>query len=445
VHKYKRNLELLYETPAELAAGRMIPKFHVKAIVGKALKQGTTALSAEESASLLDDYGISVVKTRVTQSVEMAARAAKDIGYPVVLKIASPDIPHKTEVGGVVTGIGSEEDLKEVYKSLTQTVKDLRPDAVVKSVIVQKMVEKIDYEVLIGVKKDPEFGSVIAFGMGGIGTEIFRDVAVGLPPLNQTLALRLMEETMVYRMLQGCRGKAPANIRQLESILVQFSNLVADFPEIAEMDINPLAISGGSAFALDVNVVLEAGLIDHGTPYPHLAITPYPTRYVMPTVLMDGTEVLLRPIRPEDEPLEHEMLTTLSERTLRQRFLNPIKEITHDMLIRFCNIDYERQMAIVAEIRDSEKKRIVGIGRLTLEPDLRSGQFAVLVHDDFHGRGLGYTLIDSMIGIAQDKSLEEIYGIVLSENDRMLNLCRKLGLKRTLMPDGISRVSLMLK
>ena len=445
MYKYKKNLELLYETPAELAAGKVIPKFHVKALVRKTLKQGTTTLSAEESAGFLDDYGIPVVKTRVTQSVEVAVRVAKDIGYPVVLKIASPDIPHKTDVGGVVTGIGSEEELKEVYKSLTRTVKDLRPDAVIKGVIVQKMVEKIDYEVLIGVKKDPEFGSVIAFGMGGIGTEIFRDVAVGLPPLNQTLARRLMEETMVYRMLQGYRGKTPADLRQLESILVRFSNLIVDFPEIAEMDINPVAISGGSAYALDVNVILDTGLLDHGTLYPHLAITPYPTRYVMPTVLPDGTEVLLRPIRPEDEPLEHEMLTTLSERTLRQRFFSPINDITHDMLIRFCNIDYEREMAIVAEIRDTGKKKIIGIGRLTIEPDFRSGQFAVLVHDDFHGQRLGYTLVDLMIGIAQDKSLEEIYGIVLSENDRMLNLCRKLGFERMLMPDGISRVSLVLK
>ena len=214
---------------------------------------------------------------------------------------------------------------------------------------------------------------------------------------------------------------------------------------VEEMDINPIAISNGKAYALDTKVIVDKEDVDYSSHYPHLVFTPYPSRYVMPCRLPDGTEILLRPIRPEDEPLEHELLTSLSERTLKERFFSVISDITHEMLIRFCNIDYDKEMAIVAEVKDGEKRRIVGIGRLIIEPDLKSGQFAVLVHDDFQGKSLGYMLIDMMIGIAQEKELEEIYGIVLTENDRMLQVCRKLGFELTLLPDGISRVTLRLK
>ena len=228
-------------------------------------------------------------------------------------------------------------------------------------------------------------------------------------------------------------------------MIVNFSNLIVDFPEIAEMEINPIAISDGRAYALDARIVIDADEPDHSVPYPHLAITPYPTRYIMPAILSDGTEVLLRPIRPEDEPLEREMLTSLSEKTLRERFFTVVRDITHEMLIRFCNIDYEREMAIVVEIKEAEKKRIVGIGRLIVDPGFKSSQFAVLVHDDFQGKGLGYMLLDMMIGIAQEKGLEEIYGIVLTDNQRMLNVCRTLGFFATKLPDGISKVTLALK
>lgn len=445
MYKYKRNLELLYETPSELSVGTTSPKFHLKALIRKAIKEGTTILNGEESTSFLINYGIPAIKTLVTQRVEGALRIAKDIGYPVVLKIASPDIPHKTDVGGVITGIASEGALKEAYNRLKERAREIVPPGKIAGITIQKMLEKIDYEILLGAKKDRDFGSVIIFGMGGIGTEIFKDFSIKLPPLNQTLARRLIEETTVYKILQGYRGKPSADLRQLEEIIVSFSNLIVDFPEIAEMDINPIAISDGKAFALDARIIIDKDALDYTTQYPHLVITPYPARYIMPWTLPDGTEVLMRPIRPEDEPLEHEMLTTLSEQTLKKRFFSVIKDITHEMLIRFCNIDYDREMAIVAEVKEGEKRRIVGIGRLIIEPDFRSSQFAVLVHDDFQGKGLGYTLIDMMIGIAQEKGLEEIYGIVLTDNDRMLKVCRKLGFVRTLLPDGISRVTLMLK
>ncbi|NLW34103.1 bifunctional acetate--CoA ligase family protein/GNAT family N-acetyltransferase [Syntrophorhabdus aromaticivorans] len=447
MYKYKRNLELMYETPSRLSvAGKQSPKFHLKALIRKAMREDSTILNEEESVRFLKNYAIPTVRTLIAQTVEEALRIAKDMGYPVVLKIASPDISHKTDVHGVITGIDNEKALKEAYKGLLTKIRETAPGATRSGVIVQKMLEKIDYEIIIGSKKDRDFGSIIIFGMGGIGTRIFKDFSVGLPPLNQILARRIMEETEVYTMLQGYRGKPAADLRQLEEILVNFSNLITDFPEIAEMDINPIAISDGKAYALDAGIVLDRDVQDYSSPrsYPHLAITPYPTGYIMPWTLPDGTEVLMRPIMPEDEPLEHEMLTTLSEQTLKERFFTVIEDITHEMLIRFCNIDYEREMAIVTEIREGNTRKIVGIGRLIVEPDFKSGQFAVLVHDSFQGKGLGFALIDMMIGIAQEKGLDEIYGIVLSENERMLKICRKLGFSRTLLPDGISRVTLRL-
>ncbi len=307
------------------------------------------------------------------------------------------------------------------------------------------MIEKIDYEIILGAKKDRDFGSVILFGMGGTTTEIFKDISIGIPPLNQTLARRLMEETKVHRMIQGYRGRPPADMKNLEQILVSFSNLIVDFPEISEIDINPLAISNGKGYALDARIALEMDTSRYTIPYQHLVITPYPTRYVLPWRLSDGTDVILRPIRPEDEPLEHEMLQTLSEDTLRGRFFQILKKISHEMLVRFCNIDYDREMAIIAEFKESEKKRIIGIGRLIIEPDFKKSEFAVIVHDEFQGKGMGYKLVDMLIGIAQEKGLGEVYGTVLTDNVRMLRVCEGLGFRITHLPDGISKVRLTLR
>lgn len=234
-------------------------------------------------------------------------------------------------------------------------------------------------------------------------------------------------------------------MRQLEEIIVRFSNLIVDFPEIEEIDVNPLAISGGKAYALDARIVIDKNALTPQPPYSHLVITPYPTRYVIPWRMTDGTEVLLRPIRPEDEPLEHEMLTTLSEDTLRGRFFQVIRNITHEMLIRFCNIDYDREMAIVGEVKEHEKRRIVGIGRLIIESDFKRGEFAVVVHDQYQGKGLGYKLVDMIIGVAQEKGLEKIYGIVLTDNKAMLRICNELGFRIRNLQDGTSWVELLLK
>ena len=281
-------------------------------------------LNEKESFRFLITYGIPAVQAEITQSVEEAVSQANHMGYPVVLKIVSPEIICRSDVGGVVTGIHSDQELRFQYERLLQRTKGYAPEARLEDVV-QKMVEKIDYEIFLGAKKDKDFGSVIVFGIGGVGIEIFKDFSIGLPPLNQALARRLIEETGVYKMVQGSGLKPPADLRELEQIIVSFSNLISDFPEISEMDVNPLAISKGHAFALAARIIIDRDCLDYKSSYPHLVIAPYPTRYVMSWRDSDGTEVLLRPVKPEDEPLVRDMLSSLSRDTLKERFFQVIR------------------------------------------------------------------------------------------------------------------------
>lgn len=445
MYRYHRNLELLYETPSELPLTESPPKNHLKAFIRRLLREGRLLLSEEEAKDLLANYGIPVSEPYTARTLEGALSLATRVKYPLVLKVVSPDILHKTEVGGVKIGVRSDEELKKAFPEILKRVKEKAPQAEIIGISLQKMIEPVDYELIVGAKKDQDFGTVILFGLGGVNAEFVQDTAIGLPPLNQTLARRMMEETRVYQLLKkGFRGKPPADITALERLLVCFSNLVADFPEIAEMDINPLAVSEGRLCALDARVVLDPDFSESPVPYPHMVITPYPDRYVSPWRMADGTEVTLRPIRPEDEPLEYELLSGLSEESLRNRFFSIIRDISHEMLTRFCNIDYDRELAMVAEVKVGDRKKMIGIGRLMIEPEGKRGEFAVLVHDDYQGKGLGYKLLDTIIGIAQDKGLEEIYGLVLTDNERMLQMTRKMGFRCRVLEGGVTEVRLPL-
>ncbi len=444
LYNYKRNLALLYETPEELPVDHAPPVQNLKALVRRAVDEGMDVLTEAESIRFLKNYGIPVLRMQTVKSVEEAVGAAAEIGYPVVIKISSPDIIFRTDVGGVVAGITSEQELREEYMKLTKRVKGFIPSALIKGITVQKMLEKIDYEVIIGSKKDPAFGSVILFGMGGSAVQIFKDFSIGLPPLNQTLARRLIEETKVYKMLKGYKNRPPADLRELEQIIVNFSNMIVDFPEIAESDINPIAISDGKAYALDARIVLDKNCIEPVTQYPHLVIAPYPTRYIMSWTMPNGLTLLLRPIKPEDAPLVAEMHNSISEEAFRGRFFHAVRNASPGMHIRQCSIDYDRDMGIVAETSEHDKRKIIGIGTLGADPGQKSGEYAVLIHDDYQGRGLGYKLVDILIGIAREKGFEEIYGFVLKTNRRMLEVCRKLGFAVEGLPDGLNRVKLRL-
>ena len=444
--RYKRHLDQLYETPEELPAHKAPLKEHLKELLRMALKEGRTLLNEEESKDFLVTYGIPVAKTTVAQDLSAAASIAEKVGYPVVIKIVSPDISHKSDVGGVIMGIDSSVALKEAYEKMMQRVKKSVPEAAVTGVAVEKMITDVDYELILGAKKDKDFGSVILFGMGGTMAEFIKDFSVGLPPLNQTLAKMLIQDTKVHKMLQGFRGKPAADFEELEEILVNFSNLIVDFPEIAEVDINPLAISNGKASALDARMIIDKNYDATGRPaYSHLIITPYPSRYITPWKLSDGTDVLLRPIRPEDEAAEHEMLSSLSQKTLRTRFFSVIRDISHEWLILFCNIDYDRHMAIVAEMEENGKKSIIGVARLIMNQDLTSGEVAVLVQDKFQGKHLGSKFVQILIGIARERGLEEVRADVLTENQSMLNVFRRFGFATQWVPGGTSDAVLKLK
>ncbi|MBN1663197.1 MAG: bifunctional acetate--CoA ligase family protein/GNAT family N-acetyltransferase, partial [Deltaproteobacteria bacterium] len=444
--RYKQHLDQLYETPDELPAHKAPAKAHLKDLIRTALKEGRDLLNEEESKEFLMTYHIPVVQAQVAQNPEAAVSMAEKMGYPVVIKIVSPAISHKSDVGGVILGIDSSTAMKTAYEALMQRVKEHVPEAAITGVAVEKMVADIDYELILGVKKDQDFGSVILFGMGGTMAEFIKDFSIGLPPLNQTLARMLMQDTRVYKMLQGFRGKPAADFAAIEEILVNFSNLIVDFPEIAEIDINPLAISNGKASALDARIIIDKN--DHAAgpmPYHHLIITPYPTRYTTSWHLPDGTVVLLRAIRPEDESAEHEMLSSLSQETLRTRFFSSIKNISHEWLILFCNIDYDRHMAIVAEMEENGKKSMIGVARLIMNQDMTSGELAVVIQDKFQGKRLGSKLIEMLIGIARERGLEEVRADVLTDNTNMLNIFKRMGFSTHWLPGGTSEAVLKLK
>jgi acetyltransferase len=444
--KYKRHLDELYETPDELPAQKAPSKDRLKELLKSALREGRMLLNEEESKDFLVTYGIPVTMVQVAQDPEAALGIAEKVGYPVVIKVVSPDISHKSDVGGVIMGIESSTALKEAYEKMMQKVKTRAPEAAITGVAVEKMMTDVDYELILGAKKDKDFGSVILFGMGGTMAEFIKDFSIGLPPLNQTLAKMLIQETRVYKLLQGFRGKPAADFEALEEILVNFSNLIVDFPEIAEIDINPLAISKGKASALDARIIIDKNYDATGqSAYPHLIIAPYPTRYTTPWQLSDGTEVVLRAIRPEDEPAELELLSTLSEETSRTRFFSIFRNVSHEWLIMFCNIDYDRHMAIVAEMGEKGKKRMIGVARLIMNPDLTSGEVAVLVQDGFQGKRLGSKFVEMLIGIARERGLEEITADVLTENENMLKVFKRMGFTTHWVPGGTSEAVLKLK
>ena len=429
MYHYAKNLENLYETPEDVPLDVGTPKNHLKLLIRNAARAGKLVLSEDDSKKFLNTYRIDVTLPYFAIDANTAASTASGLGYPVVMKIQSPDISHKSDVGGVQLGLKSADDVRKAFQEMMDAIKTHCPEARIEGVTIQKMVTVYDYELIIGSKKDPTLGPVIIFGQGGTETEFYKDVAIGLPPLNQRLARILIEHTNVYTMLsKGFRKKPAVNLRLLDETLIRLSNMIVDFPEIKELDINPLVVSGDKVIALDARIVIDENAVkQEQSEFSHLIISPYPTRYIQPWLCRDGRSVLLRPIRPEDEPLEHELIAGLSPESSRFRFFYIIKDISHEMLSRFCNIDYSREIAIIAESNTGGKIRNVGVGRLVIQPGTQIGEFATLVTDDFQGIGLGHKLTDMLIGIAQEKGLTSMYGVILKDNPKMVGLARNLG------------------
>jgi len=426
MYSYTRNLELLYETPEELSVELSIPTF-LKEVLGKASKEGMRVLNPSESLHFLEAYKIPTTKTLVAKTPKEAVTAASKLGYPVVLKLLSPQITHKSKADGVVLNVQSPAQVKAFFKELAEKVRKYKLEAKFQGVIIQPMIHKKKCELLIGSKKDPYFGSVIVFGMGGIATEFLNDVSMGFPPLNQVLARRLMEKTAVCKLLKSNQYSVST---KLEEILVKFSQLVVDFPEIKEIDVNPIIVSESDAVAVDARMVIDTEVVQRKIqPHEHLVITPYPKKYITRQKLKDGTFVVLRPVRPEDETLLCELFQSLSEETMRFRFFQVMRDMSHNTLTRYCNIDYDREIAIVAEKKEDKIRRIIGVARIILEPGRKRGEFAVVVGDQWQRFGLGSKLIDCLIEIGKHMELETIGGNILSKNLKMIRLCTKKGFK----------------
>ncbi|HXU79447.1 MAG TPA: bifunctional acetate--CoA ligase family protein/GNAT family N-acetyltransferase, partial [Methylomirabilota bacterium] len=438
--RYSQNLKALYETPAsvENKGKKGDGRAEAAALIKKVRNSGRTLLTEFESKQLLAAYGIPTVDTRVARTEEEAVALAKSIGFPVVLKLFSETITHKTDVGGVQLNIRTEAGVRRAWQEIKKGVegradgaqRSARPTKDFLGVTVQPMVKLSDgYELIVGSSLDPQFGPVLLFGTGGQLVEVFKDRALGLPPLNATLARRMVEQTKIFTALKGVRGRAPVDLAALDELLVRFSRLVVEQKWIAEIDINPLLVSAERLIALDARVVLHgAGVSEDKLPRP--AIRPYPTRYVAAWKLKDGTPVTIRPIRPEDEPLLVKFHETLSEESVYHRYfsqLNLTQRTAHERLTRICFNDYDREIALVVELKDKNGSQVLGVGRLSKARGVNEGEFALIVSDRWQKQGLGTELLKRLVQIGRDEKLERLTADILADNRAMQRVSKKVG------------------
>ncbi|MBF6612221.1 MAG: bifunctional acetate--CoA ligase family protein/GNAT family N-acetyltransferase, partial [Chloroflexi bacterium] len=430
--RYNYNLRTLYESPMLPAdEGSALNREQARQIIEAARHEGRTILTEFESKQLLEAYGIPVVATRIAASEDEAVKCAAAISYPVVLKLYSRTITHKTDVGGVQLNLSDEAEVRAAYRAIEQSVGERAGQGHFEGVTVQPMIQWTGYELIIGSSIDPQFGPVLLFGMGGQLVEVFKDRALALPPLNSTLALRLMERTRIFRALQGVRGRRPVDIEGLQRLLVRFSQLVVEQRLIKEIDINPLLASPDRLIALDARVVLY-GRGTSEDDVPPLAIRPYPLKYVETWTAKDGTPLTIRPIRPEDEPLIVKFHEKLSEQTVYRRYFEHLHlsdRVRHERLTRICFNDYDREIALVAEHADSAtgERQIAGVARLSKSRTANDAEFAVLVADEYQRRGIGTELLRRLVQIGRDEKLQHITGEILRDNYGMIRAGRNVG------------------
>ena len=431
--RYAYNLKGLYETPS-LRHEERHNRSLAESIVRKAHDAGRTMLTEFESKQLLEAYGIPTVRTEIAENARQAEHTAGAIGYPVVLKLYSETITHKTDVGGVQLNLKNAEEVRIAFDEIRSLVEQKKGPGHFLGVTVQPMVKLDGYELIAGSSIDTQFGPVLLFGAGGQLVEVSKDSALALPPLNSTLARRMMEQTKILTALRGVRGRPPVDLAALEDLLVRFSELVTEQPRIKEIDINPLLASSERLLALDARVVLHGREVgDDALPRP--AVRPYPAQYAGDWTMKDGTPVNIRPIRPEDEPLIIKFHEKLSERSVYLRYFQPLKLSTrtaHERLTRICFIDFDREMALVAQHRDHSadgEQRILGVTRLSKIHGTDSAEWAVIILDEFQHRGLGTELMRRSIDVARAEKLKTVVCNILPENFEMRAVCQRLGFK----------------
>ena len=417
---HRRNQELLMETPPARPDAFEADQQAARSAITTALANGKTWLDTEATAAVLAAYGIPLAASLPTDDPDQASSVAATVGFPVALKIRSPDITHKTDVGGVALNLGDADRVRREAEAMLERVRVARPGARLDGFLVQPMIGRPGaLELLVGLVEDPVFGPLVLFGQGGTAVEVVRDSSLELPPLNALLARRLMARTRVWRLLQGYRGQPPAKIDAVIEVLIRLGQLAADHPEVRELDINPLLADAAGIIALDARLRVAPA---YGPSTTRLAIAPYPQHLETAERLRDGTSLRLRALRPEDEPMLHDLAAHMSHEDLRLRFFTPVRGLTHAVAARLSQLDYDRELALLAEHDDVA----VGVAHFFADPDNLRADYAIAVRSDWKGRGIGYLLMRRLIDIAGQRGIGELVGEVLRENEPMLQMCREL-------------------
>ena len=418
---HRRNQELLMETPPARLDMFGPDRVTVRRLIAAALAAGKSWLDPEETSAILAAYGLPIVANHFAADPDQAASLAAKVGFPIALKIRSADITHKSDVGGVALNLGNTDRVRREAQGMLERVKAAHPEARLDGFLVQPMVRRPSaVELLVGLVEDAVFGPLVAFGQGGTAVEIMSDTSLELPPLNALLARRLMARTRVWQLVQGYRGKPPANIEAIVEMLIRLGQLAADQAEIRELDINPLLADAAGIIAVDARLRIA---VAQSPGSARLAIAPYPKELGSAERLRDGTVLRLRPLRPEDEPMLHDLAAHMSHEDLRLRFFTPVQGLTHVVAARLSQLDYDRELALLAE----GDGMALGVVHFFADPDKLRAEYAIAVRSDWKGRGVGFLLMNRLIHIARQRGIGELVGEVLRENQPMLQMCRELG------------------
>jgi len=423
MYTYTRNLELLYQTPEEIEL-KIDNPLQIKGAIRRASSEGRDVLNLSESLSLLEKYKIPVAKTVVAKTSNEALEIASKLGYPIVMKPQlDQSFSHNSRKRQAVE-VGSKNELNDKFIHLAENAESPIYLTEFQEVAIQAKLQSNGFKIFLGLRKHPRFGPIIVLGRILDSLGIIGDIAIGFPPLNQVLARQLMEKVK-FCQIESAVGE-PFDFAVVEQIIVRFSQIALDFFEIEEIDVNPLLAFGADAVAVDASVTIDISRVmrEPSEQDANLIIAPYPKQYVAQHVLKNDLHVTFRPIKPEDELRFNELFKSLSQESVRFRFFQIIKEMSHDTLSRYCNLDYDREIAIVSELEDG---RLIGIVGLIIDPDRKKGEFAIMVGDAWHGLGLGSKLMDHMVMIANNLKVETIYSLVSSANLKMVNLCGKMG------------------
>ena len=427
---HQRSQRLLLQVPGPLSDRSPADVEGARMIIEGALSEGRRSLGTMESKAVLAAFRIPVTQTVQAHSASEALVAASTLGYPLAMKITSPDITHKSDVGGVRLNITTAEAVRKSFQVMMQEAAEARPDARLEGVTLERMYRShYGRELMVGVLRDPVFGPVISFGSGGTSVEVLQDRAVALPPLNETIIRGLIGRTRVARLLQRFRHMPPVDTIALEQVLLRISEMVCELPEVAELDINPLIVDEHGLAAVDARIV-----VDHppsaADRYAHMAIHPYPSHLVEEWPMADGYTLTIRPIRPEDAQIEQAFVRGLSDESRYFRFMQAVHELTPEMLVRFTQIDYDRELALIAVIEtEPGLEKQVAVARYTANPDRRSCEFAIVVADEWQGRGIGTHLMHSLMRVAKSRGIALMEGEIIAGNTHMLGLMRRLGFR----------------